>query len=86
MISIQFQDAASIIASLRGLSVGDKRVQNEIDSIRSEDKKFKSIPEVSFVGICEYLQFYSMPPNKIFRELRSNISSFNDEKFLEKDL
>lgn len=57
MISIKFQEAASIIATLRGLRADDKRVQNEIDSIKSEDEQFKSIPNVSFVGICEYLLF-----------------------------
>lgn len=52
-----FQNALSTIAYIMGLDENHRNVQNHLKNIITEDETFKSIPDVSFLGICEY----SMP-------------------------
>lgn len=55
---ILIQDAARTIAKLRGLDVKDEIVQNEIDFMKNEEHHYKTIENITFWSVCEYIKCF----------------------------
>ncbi|XP_028176969.1 facilitated trehalose transporter Tret1-like [Ostrinia furnacalis] len=47
----RFEEAAQTVARLRGLDVDSKIVKNEMDHMKNEEEKYRSLPTVTFLNI-----------------------------------
>lgn len=52
-----FQEAAKNLATLRGFPVDDDIVQNEMNCLKDEDARFKSVESISIMAISKLFNF-----------------------------